>query len=267
MNIVSRHVFATLLSCAALGAVSSVGLAADAPATAAAPAATYEIPKSAPKYIRDAVENPARPAEQKARDAVRKPAEVLVLSGVKPGDTVVEFASFGQYFTSMLSDIVGSKGNVYMYDLLIFDERAGAASRAFVAAHPNSKYELVDYNTLKLPENVYIVFNVLYYHDLPLNNIDTASLNKRIFDALKPGGVYIVIDHAAAPGAGATVTSTLHRIDPETVKSEVTAAGFKLEDESTVLKNPDDPHTAGVRDPSIRGKTDQFVLKFRKPKK
>ena len=86
------------------------------------------------------------------------------------------------------------------------------------------------------------------------------------FNALKPGGTYIVVDHAAAPGAGTSVTSTLHRIDPEAVKSEVTAAGFVLAGESVVLRNPQDPHTAQVRDPSIRGKTDQFILKFRKPK-
>ncbi len=89
-----------------------------------------------------------------------------------------------------------------MYDLPYTEQRSGAASRAFVAAHPNSQYELVDYNALKLPSNVDIVFNVLYYHDLPLNNIDTASLNKRIFDALKPGGVFFIVDHNAAPGSG-----------------------------------------------------------------
>ena len=92
------------------------------------------------------MESPARTPEQKARDANRKPAEVLALSGVKPGDRVVEFASFGQYFTTLVSDIVGEKGMVYMYDLPYTEARAGAASRAFVAAHPNARYELVDYN-------------------------------------------------------------------------------------------------------------------------
>ncbi len=160
-------------------------LAADAPAEAPA-ATTYTVPANVPGYIKKAVENPARSAEQKARDANRKPAEVLALSGVKPGDQVVEFASFGQYFTTLLSDIVGPKGKIYMYDLPYTEQRAGAASRAFVESHPNSKYELVDYNKLELPQNVDIVCNVLYYHDLPLNDIDTASLNSRIFKALKP---------------------------------------------------------------------------------
>jgi predicted methyltransferase len=105
------------------------------------------------------------------------------------------------------------------------------------------------------------------YHDLHNRpNADLAAFNKNVFDSLKPGGTYIVLDHAAEAGSGTRDTSTLHRIDPEVVKTEVTAAGFKLEGQSDVLKNPQDPHTANVRDPSIRGKTDQFILKFRKPK-
>ncbi len=267
MNIVSRHVLATLLSCAALAAASSITLAADAPAGATAPAPAYEIPKNVPQYIRAAVENPNRSPEQKARDANRKPAEVLALSGVKPGDTVVEFASFGQYFTTMLSDIVGAKGKVYMYDLPYTEERSGAASRAFVAAHPNAKYELVNYNEVKLPSNVDIVFNVLYYHDLPLNNIDTASLNKRIFDALKPGGVFFIVDHNAAPGSGTRDTKALHRIDPEVIKKEVSAAGFELVEQSKLLAHAEDDHTKMVFSPGLRGLTDQTIFKFRKPKK
>ncbi len=112
--------------------------AADAPPAAAAPAPAYDIPKNVPQYISlpPSRIRAGRPNET-ARDANRKPAEVLALSGVKPGDTVVELASFGQYFTSMLPDIVGAKGKVFMYDLPYTEERAGAASRAFVAAHPN----------------------------------------------------------------------------------------------------------------------------------
>ena len=267
MATVSRQVLAAVLSLAALGGMSGIAVAADAPSAAAAPAATYEIPAGIPKYIRHAVESPGRSAEQKARDANRKPAEVLALSGVKPGDKVVEFAAFGQYFTDMLSDIVGPKGTVYMYDLPYTEARTGAASRAFVAAHPNSKYELVDYNTLKLPENVDIVFNVLYYHDLPLNNIDTASLNKRIFDALKPGGIFFVVDHNAAPGSGTNDTKKLHRIDPAVIRKEVTAAGFELVEESKLLAHAADDHTQLVFAPGLRGMTDQTIFKFRKPKK
>ena len=273
MTIVSRHVFAAFLSIAALGAASSIAVAADAPAATAAPAAAappavpYVIPAGTPKYIVSAVESPGRKAEDKVRDFNRKPAELLVLSGVKPGDKVVEFASVGQYFTTLLSDIVGPKGVVYMYDLPYTEARAGAASRAFVAAHANSKYELVDYNALKLPEKMDVVFNVLYYHDLGLNNIDTASLNKRIFDALKPGGIFFIVDHNAVPGSGTTDTKKLHRIDPEVIRKEVTAAGFELVQESKLLARATDDHTQMVFTPGLRGMTDQSIFKFRKPKK
>ncbi len=262
MYIVSKRVSAALMSCVMLGALGSVAVAADAK-----PAATYyQVPKNAPKYIRTAVDSP-RPALQMSDDKNRKPAELLMLSGIKPGDKVVEFASFGQYFTAMFSSIVGPKGHVYMYDLPYTEPRSGAKSRDFVAAHPNSTYELVDYNTLKLPRNVDIVFNVLYYHDLPLNNIDTASLNKRIFEALKPGGVFFIVDHNAAPGSGTRDTKALHRIDPEVIKKEVTAAGFELVEESKLLAHADDDHTKMVFTPGVRRLTDQSVFKFRKPKK
>jgi predicted methyltransferase len=255
---------AIVCSLVALGTASGWAAAAD-PAPAAAP--EYTIPAGTPKYIRSAIESPARPADQKARDANRKPAELLTLSGIKPGDRVVEFASFGQYFTSFLSDIVGPKGKVYMYDLPYTDKRAGAASRAFVAAHPNCTYQLVDYNKLQLPQRVDIVFNVLYYHDLSINDIDVASLNARVFKALKPGGIFFVVDHNAAPGSGRRDTKTLHRIDPELLKQEVTAAGFELEEESHLLAHPQDDHTKIVFTPGLRGLTDQTIFKFRKPKK
>jgi predicted methyltransferase len=265
MKRITSRALAALVSVAVLGSASPILMAADA--AAEAPAATYTVPSSVPGYIKKAVENPARSAEQKARDANRKPAEVLALSGVKPGDQVVEFASFGQYFTTLLSEIVGPKGKIYMYDLPYTEQRAGAASRAFVEAHPNSKYELVDYNKVELPQNVDIVFNVLYYHDLPLNDIDTASLNKRIFTALKPGGIFFIVDHNAAPGSGTRDTKALHRIDPAVIRQEVTAAGFELVEESKLLAHAGDDHTKMVFTAGTRGLTDQTIFKFRKPKK
>src|SRR3569623_2079909 len=104
-------------------------------------------------------------------------------------------------------------------------------------------------------------------HDNFLGPADVAAVNKAIFAALKPGGVYIVLDHAAAPGSGLRDTETLHRIDPAVVKQEVQAAGFVLDGESDVLRNPDDAHNAKVFDPALRGKTDRFLFKFRKPAK
>ena len=119
------------------------------------------------------------------------------------------------------------------------------------------------------PEPVDVVWTSQNYHDVHVETFGLGNIedvNKAAFKALKPGGVYIVLDHAARPGSGLEDTQKLHRIDPAVVKTEVTAAGFTFEGESTALKNSDDPHTAMVFDPSIRGKTDQFVYKFRKPK-
>src|SRR6185295_11581017 len=103
------------------------------------------------------------------------------------------------------------------------------------------------------------------FHDKLFGPLDVAAVNKAIYNALKPGGVYVVLDHAAEAGSGLRDTETLHRIDPETVKKEVTAAGFEFVGENVRMRNPADPRTKNVFDPSIRGKTDQFVFKFRKP--
>jgi predicted methyltransferase len=258
----------TLCAGLALITVGSLGVAA-LPAIAAdssAPSPAYALPAGTPKYIRAAIDDPARTLEERARDYNRKPAELLIMSRIRPGNTVVEFASFGQYFTTFLSDIVGPKGAVYMYDLPYTEKRAGDASRAFVAAHPNSHYQLVDYNTLELPQNVDEVFMVLYYHDLFINKIDTASLDARIFKALKPGGIFLVVDHNAAAGSDTVETpKKLHRIDPAVIQREVTAAGFKLDTVSKLLAHPSDDHTQLVFSPALRGLTDQTVFVFRQP--
>ncbi len=262
----SRPLIAALISAACWAAGGAVpAMAADTAASAPAPA-EYLLPKHVPAYIKAAIEDPARPPEQKARDANRLPAELLMLSGIKPGQSVVEFASFGQYFTTFLADIAGPKGKVYMYDLPYTDKRAGEASRAFVAAHPNAQYQLVDYNAIELPQGVDEVFMVLYYHDLSINKIDTAVLNAKIFKALKPGGIFFVVDHNAAPGSGRRDTDKLHRIDPALIRSEVTAAGFKLVKESDLLAHPADDHTQLVFAPAVRGMTDQSVFVFQKPR-
>ena len=117
------------------------------------------------------------------------------------------------------------------------------------------------------PGSVDIFWTAQNYHDLHnAKDVDVVALDKAILTALKPGGTFLVIDHADAPGTGFNDTSTLHRVDVEAVKKEVESAGFKLAGQSDVLKNPDDPHTAKVFDPSVKGKTDQFILKFIKPK-
>jgi predicted methyltransferase len=225
-----------------------------------------------PAAISAAVADTNRPAADKERDANRKPAEVIAFAGIKKGEHVAELLPGGGYFTRIFSKVVGPTGVVYALvppprpDAPPGAPSMGATAEA-IAADPNYKNVRVAPITGPAPEPVDLVWTSDNYHDLHNRpNADLAGFNKTVFDELKPGGTYIVIDHAAAPGAGTTATNTLHRIDVDSVKSEVEAAGFKLAGESKVLHNPDDPHTANVRDPSIRGKTDQFVLKFVKPK-
>lgn len=225
----------------------------------------YQVPPDTPEHIRRAVESPARAAEQRERDVNRKPAEVLTLAGVEEGDRIIEFASFGQYYTTMLVEAVGPDGHVDMYDLPYTERFAGEASRAFDAAHANAAYHLVDYNDAEFPADVDAVFNVLYYHDLQPNGIDTAKLNAKIFGALKPGGVYLVIDHKAEDGSGWRDAATIHRMAAETIVEEVTAAGFELAVNSDLLAHPEDDRAKMVFAPGTRGGTDRALLVFRKP--
>lgn len=248
-----------ILACMALAVLGSA--AADN-----ALAQNYMVPSNAPAYIRAAVESADRPAADKERDAARKPAEVLMLSGVEPGDRVIEIAGFGNYYTRLLADIVGDSGTVSMYDLPYTGGLGGAGSAQFVTEHPNTEYHLGDYNHVVFPDDVDVAFNILYYHDLGLQEgLDRAALNRKIFEALKPGGVYLVIDHKAADGSGWEHTQQLHRMGTEVIVEELTQAGFELEVDSDLLANPDDPRDTMVFAPGTRGATDRALFVFRKP--
>jgi len=235
------------------------------------PALTASLASAAPSipaYVSAAVADSARPAEDKQRDADRKPAETLAFAGVKPGDTVIELAPGKGYYTRLLSAVVGPKGKVYAVGGQPKPDAPPPPVQA-IAADPhygNVTVSLQKIADLKLPQGVDLVWTTQNYHDLHnLHDVDLAKINSAVFAALKPGGTYFVLDHATEPGSGARDTGTLHRIDEETVKQEVTAAGFKLAGESDILRNKSDPHTAKVFDPEIRGHTDQFALKFTKP--
>jgi len=226
--------------------------------------------------IAEAIADANRPETDKQRDANRKPAETLAFAGVKPGDQVAELLPGAGYFTRLFSKVVGSTGHVYALvpapspnappDMPDFAARVKA-----IAADPNySNISVVvePFAQLKAPMPVDLVWTSQNYHDLHnFPGVDVAVFNQLVFDALKPGGVYLVLDHAAEPGSGARDTATLHRIDADTVKQEVMAAGFVFVGGSDLLRHAADAHTVKVFDPSVRGKTDQFILKFRKPKK
>ena len=213
---------------------------------------------------------PARPAEDVARDAARKPREMVAFAEVKPGQKVVDLIPGGGYFTRVFSIAVGEGGTVYAAapPANSPDAQPAAAKIAAEPGYGDVKVLSIPAGGLQPPEPVDAIFTAQNYHDLHLKrlNLDVAAVDKSFFNALKPGGVLVVVDHAAAAGAPIETADTLHRIDPAIVKRELEAAGFALEAESDVLRNPADPKTANVFDPAIRGKTDQFVMRFRKPK-
>ncbi len=258
---------------------ASVWMTAALAAVLAFAASTVRV-QAAPKipsYIAAAVADSGRPAADKQRDALRKPAETLAFAGVKPGDKVAELIPAAGYFTRMLSKVVGSSGHVYM--LTPPPPKSPRPGMRDMTAMANAIAQNPEYSNVSgvslaqpgpgfgLPEPVDLFWTTQNYHDLHnFPGTDIAAFNKRVFEALKPGGIYFIVDHAAAPGTGASETRTLHRIDPEQVKKEVEAAGFEFVGESSVLRNPQDPHTKIVFDPSIRGHTDQFMFKFRKPR-
>jgi predicted methyltransferase len=210
-----------------------------------------------------------RPAADTARDAARKPADMLEFIGLKPGMKVMDLIPGSGYFTRLFAAAVGPKGHVYAYQPTEFDgflKGKEPAVNAVAKEYPNVTVVRASVNALTVPDKLNVIWTSQNYHDLKNGGgADTAAVNKAAFAALKHGGLYIVLDHAAAPGSGARDTNTLHRIDPAIVKAEVMAAGFVYIGDSTVLANPADDHTKAVFDPAIRGHTDQFVLKFKKP--
>jgi len=242
---------------AAILALSTAGMAIAAGAPSPSPA------------VAAAVADSARPAADVARDAVRKPAQIVAFAGVKRGDKVAEIMPGGGYFTRILAKTVGPKGHVYGLVPEGFAKRPGALDglNALAKQYPNVTIVTADMAAFKLPEPVDVVWTSENYHDFHNGpNANIAGLNAAAYAALKPGGVYYIEDHAAAAGAGTTATSTLHRIDPAAAISEVEKAGFKLDGRSTLLANPKDAHDKPVFDPSIRGHTDKFALRFRKPR-
>jgi predicted methyltransferase len=214
-----------------------------------------------------------RPAADTARDADRKPTAMLAFAHVKAGETVIDMLPGSGYFTRLFSDAVGPKGKVIALvpeALVARKPEAGTVMQA-VAAEPgrgNVQVVIQSLKTLAPAGSADLVWTSQNYHDLhsPTLPPETiAGVNKAAFEALKPGGLYVVLDHTAASGSALRDVATLHRIDPAVVKQEVTAAGFVFDGASDALVNPADDHSKKVFDPSLRGHTDQFIYRFRKP--
>jgi len=248
-------------------------IAAALAASVALGAAAYAAPAVKP-YVAAALADPAR-GDMKAVDARRHTGELVSFSGVKPGDKVVDLIPGSGLFTRVFAKVVGPKGHVYMVWPNEYAQEAASdvvASDKLAAdkAYGNISVLKEPAAAFSTPAPVDLVFTAQNYHDYPdkfMGKVDPVAFDRQVFKALKPGGVFLVIDHAAEAGSGMRDTDTLHRIDPAIVKRQVTSVGFVFEGESQVLRNPADDHKKLVFDKSIRGKTDQFVYKFRKPRK
>ena len=249
----NRLVFSAIAALA-LSQTPNMGVAADAPA-----------------FVKAAVADTHRPQSDSDRDAARLPEAMLGFSGIKPGDTVAELIPAGGYATRLISAAVGPTGHVYSINLATLQQRIKDQIKPVTddPAYANVSVSDQDFSQLKVPDRVDVVWTSQNYHDFKNPGMffaDTAAMNKAIFAALKPGGLYVIIDHVAETGSGARDTGTLHRIDPELVKAEVTAAGFVLAGESKALANAE-PHTARVPGQGgVGDKSDKFFFKFRKPR-
>jgi predicted methyltransferase len=245
--------------------IASVALAACALAAAvAAPAAT---PLDAAAIVAD----PSRPDKDREMDASRHPAELLAFLHLNAGETVADIWP-GDYWDRLFAQAVGPTGKVYAAHLAEADEAEHHTTPPDgsmpLADHPNVITVVTHANTFSLPAKADVIWFRQNYHDLYdkfTGPADVPAFNKAVYQALKPGGRFVVIDHSAPDGSKLADTETTHRIDAAVVKADMAAAGFKFVGESKVLRNPADDRTKLVFDPSVRGKTDQFVYVFQRP--
>jgi len=214
-----------------------------------------------------AVSDARRPVEETARDAARKPADMLVFADVRPGDKVADIRPEEGYFTRLFASVVGENGRVYAFVPTRTAQRETPLAQALAATYPNVVALEGALDAMTFPEPLDAVFMVQEYHDfhIPAFGVDVNRMNKAVYDALKPGGYYIVIDHAGRAGTGNSEVQSLHRIEGEFLKREVEAAGFVFDGESDAIRNAEDDRTINVFDERIRYRTDQFVYRFRKP--
>ncbi len=225
--------------------------------------------------MKAAVADSSRPADDTKRDENRKPAEMLAFAGITPGKVVVDMLPGAGYFTRIFAKAVEPGGRVYAYFGSQYDARLKTQGQdpdnqfaALKHTYPNLGVIHGPLPQFVTPEAVDVVWTSQNYHDMHNKQyaMDVNEVNKAIYKSLKPGGYYVIIDHKAAESAGDDVTEALHRIKQSTTKKEVEAAGFKLVAESNALHYTSDDGTKRVFEADIRGKTDQFMLKFQKPR-
>lgn len=257
-------------------ATSTSAVPTTTPAAPAAPVASNEQhvkTVDVPAAVRAIVDAPDRDAEDKKLDGGRKPAELLAFAGLKPGMKVADLAAGGGYTTELLARAVGPTGVVYGQNSpFIVEKFADKPWSARLAKPVNKNVVKVtrEFDDPLPPEakDLDAVVMVLFYHDTFWMKTDQSKMNAAIFRALKPGGVYIIVDHSGRPGTGTTEAQTIHRIEESVVRKEVPLAGFKLAADAEFLRAPDDKrdwNTAPFAAAERRGTSDRFVLRYVKP--
>jgi predicted methyltransferase len=223
-----------------------------------------------------AVASPGRSADNVKLDESRKPTEVLNFLGVRPGMNVIDLFGANKYWSEIIAPAVGAKGHVLVWEpTQFYKPEAKSAFETFAAANPNVSIVVSPFEAPSLPRNFAdLVMLNLNYHDTywqsekyGIPRMEPAAFLKAVYAAMKPGAVIGVIDHVASPNSDTRATvEKLHRIDPEVVKADFKRAGFVLAGTSDILRNSGDDHSLLVFDPKIRGKTDRFIFKFKKPR-
>ena len=245
-------------------------------ALALASLAVFAAPACRAAEIYDAaVQHPGRTADDQKRDALDHPAEILRLAHIKPGMRVADFLAGDGYYSELLSYIVGPKGHVLLINNPSFDRWANNAWEGRIAHNrlPNVEHQTIDLNHMDIADGsldamlVVKVYHDLYWVDTEDNNwpkVDTSAVLDKLVKTLKPHGILVIIDHSSKPGAGNTVAGSLHRIEESYALHDFESRGMKLVAKSDVLRVPGDPRTQVSYKQPILGKTDRFVLVFRK---
>lgn len=256
------------------GVATIAATAAEAPPPAASaaqgqqldapPPMPYSVPaKGIKDHVKRAVEQPGRPPHHTVHDYYRKPAEVLQFSNIRQGARVVELSSYGNYWSTMLAEAIGPKGELHMYDAP-FAEPAIEAGKAFVAAHPNTKFQNVDFNAIEFPRSIDLVWCFTCFHEVLGTNTLMDPFLAKLYKAMKPGAAILVVFYTARDGMENRDMGLL-RIDPATVRGTFTAAGFQLQEENRLLQNPKDDKKSAVITEAEGDLADRMIYRFVKP--
>ncbi|HEX9954280.1 MAG TPA: methyltransferase domain-containing protein [Allosphingosinicella sp.] len=229
---------------------------------------------AAPADVRSAIAASDRAKENVALDELRKPAELLAFLGLEKGDRVLDYFTGAGYYAEIMAKGVGPKGLVVGWNSSAFQDRVKDKLGQLHARNPNTLFYATPNTAIAFPEAsfdfamLHLVYHDAYWEsaEFKLPRIEPATVVQALWRSVKPGGIVAVIDHVATPGGDTrAVVDKLHRIDPAVVRADFERAGFVLEAESQLLRVPEDDHSKNVFDPSIRGRTDRFVYRFRRP--